>query len=72
MNLSGGMRARSLKNNPRKQHFISRFLHTVYVETSHAHNQRLKPWSPLNHLLTHVILVRVACGSYIRYMLEPL
>ncbi len=27
---------------------------------------RLKPWSPLNHLLTHVILVRVACGSYIR------
>ncbi len=34
-------------------------------ETTHAHNQRLKPWSPLNHLLTHVILVRVACGSYI-------
>ena len=26
---------------------------------------------PLNHLLTHVILVRVACGSNIR-TLEPL
>ncbi len=42
--------------------------HLIPFDTtpSHAHNQRLKPWSPLNHLLTHVILVRVACGSYIR------
>ena len=27
---------------------------------------RLQLWSPLNHLLTHVILVRAACGSNIR------
>ncbi len=42
--------------------------HLIPIDTtpSHAHNQRLKPWSPLNHLLTYVILVRVACGSYIQ------
>ncbi len=42
--------------------------HLIPVDTtpSHAHNRRLKPWSPLNKLLTHVILVGVACGSYIR------
>ncbi len=41
--------------------------HLIPIDTtpSHAHKQRLKPWSPLNHLLTHVILVRVACGSNI-------
>ncbi len=57
------------------QYHISRYherprtlAHLIPVDTtpSHAHNQRLKPWSPLNPLLTHVILVRVACGFYIR------
>ncbi len=30
------------------------------------HAQRFKPWSPLNRLLTHVILVRVERGSNIQ------
>lgn len=28
-------------------------------------HQRFKPWSSLTHLLTHVVLARVACGSNI-------
>ncbi len=32
---------------------------------SPAHTRRFKPWSPHNLLLSPVILVRVACGSYI-------
>ncbi len=49
------------------QHVVSTYrIQPVDTTPSHAHNQRLKPWSPLNHLLTHVILVRVACGPTYR------
>ncbi len=39
--------------------------HLIPVNTTPApaHTRRFKPWSPLDRLLTHVILVRVACGS---------
>ncbi len=47
---------------------FSYLAHLIPVNStpSPAHTRRFKPRSPLNRLLTHVILVRVACDSYIR------
>ena len=38
-------------------------IYMVHAHKLHRHSFQL--WSPLNHLLTPVILVRVACGSNI-------